>query len=125
MTGKTADLTLVEISDRLGKPQKKVGAEMAGCSQSAVSKHIHGELTGKKWCSRKERKNCMGNHSFERIVKVTQDLGASQGTQTGVSATSVKPLSHRSMDNIGCQVFYLGLGEKYLDRLDILDQLDS
>lgn len=127
MTGKTADLTLVEISHRLGKPQKKVVAERAGCSRSAVSKHIHGELTGKKWCSRELCTNCRGNHSFERIVKQRQlkNLGElhKEWTQTGVSATTVKPLSHWSMDNIGCQVFYLGLGKKYLDRCSLVQSL--
>ena len=46
--GKTADLTVVQntLIDTLheeGKPQKVIAKE-AGCSQSAVSKHIDGKM---------------------------------------------------------------------------------
>ncbi len=50
--GKTADLTVVQktIIDTLhkeGKPQTFIAKE-AGCSQSAVSKHVNRELSGRK-----------------------------------------------------------------------------
>ncbi len=50
--GKTADLTVVQktISDTLhkeGKPQTFIAKE-AGCSQSAVSKHVNRKLSGRK-----------------------------------------------------------------------------
>ncbi len=55
--GKTADLTVVQktIIDTLhkeGKPQTFIAKE-AGCSQSAVSKHVTRKLSGKKKCGRK------------------------------------------------------------------------
>ncbi len=52
--GKTADLTVVQktIIDTLhmeGKPKTFIAKE-AGCSQSAVSKHVNRKLSGrKKW----------------------------------------------------------------------------
>ncbi len=55
--GKTADLTVVQktIIDTLhkeGKPQTFIAKE-AGCSQSAVSKHVNRKLIGRKKCGRK------------------------------------------------------------------------
>ncbi len=54
---KTVDLTVVQktIIDTLhkeGKPQTFIAKE-AGCSQSAVSKHVNRELSGRKKCGRK------------------------------------------------------------------------
>ncbi len=54
--GKTADLTVVHktIIDTLqkeGKPQTSIAKE-AGCSQSAVSKHVNRKLNGRKKCGR-------------------------------------------------------------------------
>ncbi len=55
--GKTADLTVVQktIIDTLhkeGKPQTFIAKE-AGCSQSAVSKHVNKKLSGRKKCGKK------------------------------------------------------------------------
>ncbi len=52
--GKTADLTVVQktIIDTLHKPQTFIAKE-AGCSQSAVSKHVNRKLSGRKKCGRK------------------------------------------------------------------------
>ncbi len=55
--GKTADLTVVQktIIDTLhkeGKTQTFIVKE-AGCSQSAVSKHVNRKLSGRKKCGRK------------------------------------------------------------------------
>ncbi len=57
ITGKTVDLTVVQktIIDTLhkeGKPQTFIAKE-AGCSQSAVSKHVNRKLSGRKKCGRK------------------------------------------------------------------------
>ncbi len=57
---KTADLTVVQktIIDTLhkeGKPQTFIAKE-AGCSQSAVSKHVNRRLSGRKKCGRKRCK---------------------------------------------------------------------
>ncbi|CAJ0963049.1 unnamed protein product [Ranitomeya imitator] len=46
--GKTADLTDVQKAvHKEGKPQKVIAKE-SGCSESAVSKHINGKLSGRK-----------------------------------------------------------------------------
>ncbi len=55
--GKTADLTVVQktIIDTLhkeGKPQTFIAKE-AGCSQSAVSKHVDIKLSAREKCGRK------------------------------------------------------------------------
>ncbi len=57
ITRKPADLTVVQktIIDTLhkeGKPQTFIAKE-AGCSQSAVSKHVNRKLSGRKKCGRK------------------------------------------------------------------------
>ncbi len=56
--GKTADLTVVQktIIDTLhkeGKPQTFIAKE-AGCSQSAVFKHVNRKLSGREKCGRKK-----------------------------------------------------------------------
>ncbi len=55
ITGKTADLTVVQktIIDTLhkeGKSHTSITKE-AGCSQSAVSKHVNRKLSGNKICT--------------------------------------------------------------------------
>ncbi len=71
--GKTADLTVVQkkIIDTLhkeGKPQTFIVKE-AGCSQSAVSKHVNRKLSGRKKCGRKRCTTNRENRSLMRIVK--------------------------------------------------------
>ncbi len=71
--GKTADLTVVQktIIDTLhkeGKPQTFTAKE-AGCSQSAVSKHVNRKLSGRKKCGRKRSITNRENRSLMRIVK--------------------------------------------------------
>ncbi len=71
--GKTADLTVVQktIIDTLhkeGRPQISIGKE-AGCSQSAVSKHVNGMLRERKMCGRKRCTTNRVNRSLMRIVK--------------------------------------------------------
>ncbi len=71
--GKTADLTVVQntIMDTLhkeGKPQTFIAKE-AGCSQSAVSKHVNRKLSGRKKCGRKRYKTNRENCSLMRIIK--------------------------------------------------------
>ncbi len=55
--GKTADLTvgqktIIETLHKEGKPQTFIAKE-AGCSQSAVSKHVNRKLRRRKKCGRK------------------------------------------------------------------------
>ncbi len=91
--GKTADLTVVQktIIDTLhkeGKPQTFIAKE-AGCSQSAVSKHVNRKLSGRKKCGRKRcttNRNC----SIMRIVKQNRfkNLGElhKEWTEAGVKS---------------------------------------
>ncbi len=70
---KTANLTVVQktIIDTLhkeGKPQTFI-AEEAGCSQSAVSKHVNRKLSGRKRCGRKRCTTNRENRSLMSIVK--------------------------------------------------------
>ncbi len=93
--GKTADLTVVQktIIDTLhkeGKPQTFIAKE-AGCSQSAVSKHVNRKLSGRKKCGRKRCTNNRENHSLMRIVKQNRfkNLGElhKEWTEAGVKAS--------------------------------------
>ncbi len=90
--GKTADLTVVQktIIDTLhkeGKPQTFIAKE-AGCSQSAVSKHVNRKLSGRKKCGRKRCTTNRENRSLMRIVKQNQfkNLGElhKEWTEAGV-----------------------------------------
>ncbi len=71
--GKTVDLTVVQKTtiDTLhkeGKPQTYIAKE-AGCSQSAVSKHVNRRLSGRKKCGKKRCTTNRDNRSLMRIVK--------------------------------------------------------
>ncbi len=92
--GKTADLTVVQktIIDTLhkeGKPQTFIAKE-AGCSQSAVSKHVNRKLSGRKKCGRKRCTTNRENCSLMRIVKQNRfkNLGElhKEWTEAGVKA---------------------------------------
>ncbi len=77
--GKTADLTVVQntIIDTLhkeGKPQTFIAKE-AGCSQSAVSKHVNRKLSGRKKCGRKRCTTNRENRSLMRIVGAMSSAG--------------------------------------------------
>ena len=105
--GKTADLTVVQktIIDTLhkeGKPQKVIAKE-AGCSQSAVSKHIHRKLSGRKKCGRKRCTSKRDDRSLERIVKQNpfKNLGElhKEWTEDGVSAS--RATTHRRILDMG------------------------
>ncbi len=105
--GKTADLTVIQktIIDTLhkeGKPQTFIAKE-AGCSQSAVLKHVNRELSGRKKCGRKRctanRENC----SLMRIVKQNRfkNLGElhKEWTEAGVKAS--RATTHRHVKEFG------------------------
>ena len=71
--GKATDLTLVQktIIESLHKEGKKqkVIASRAGCSQSSVSKFLHGKAVGRKKCGRKLATTERDDRSLERIVR--------------------------------------------------------
>ncbi len=75
--GKTADLTvsrtsaqktIIDTLHKEGKHQTFI-AKDAGCSQSAVSKHVNRKLSGRKKCGRKRCTTNRENHSLMRIFK--------------------------------------------------------
>ncbi len=93
--GKTADLTVVQktIIDTLhkeGKPQTFIANE-AGCSQSAVSKHVNRKLSGRKKCRRKRFTTNRENRSQKKI----KNLGElhKEWTEAGVKAS--RTTTHR------------------------------
>ncbi len=99
--GTTADLTVVQktIIDTLhkeGKPQTFIAKE-AGCSQSAVSKHVNRRLSGRKKCGRKRCTTNRENRSLMRIVKQNRfkNLGElhKEWTEAGVKAS--RATTHR------------------------------
>ncbi len=105
--GKTADLTVVQktIIDTLhkeGKPQTFIAKE-AGCSQSAVSKHVNRKLSGRKKCGRKRCTTNRENRSLMRIVKQNQfkNLGElhKEWTEAGVKAS--RATTHRCVKEFG------------------------
>ncbi len=105
--GKTADLTVVQktIIDTLhkkGKPQTLIAKE-AGCSQSAVSKHVNRKLSGRKKCGRKRCTTNRENRSLMRIVKQNRfkNLGElhKEWTEAGVKAS--RATTHRRVKEFG------------------------
>ncbi len=85
--GKTADLTVVQktIIDTLhkeGKPHTFIAKE-AGCSQSAVSKHVNRKLSGRKKCGRKRCTTNRENRGCMRTVKQNRFKWTSQGMDWG------------------------------------------
>ncbi len=104
---KTADLTVVQktIIDTLhkeGKPQTFIAKE-AGCSQSAVSKHVNRKLSGRKKCGRKRCTTNRENRSLLRIVKQNRfkNLGElhKEWTEAGVKAS--RDTTHRRVKEFG------------------------
>ncbi len=105
--GKTADLTVVQktIIDTLHKedmPQTFIAKE-AGCSQSAVSKHVNRKLSGRKKCGRKRCTTNRENRSLMRIVKQNRfkNLGElhKEWTEAGVKAS--RATTHRWVKEFG------------------------
>ncbi|KAK3567601.1 hypothetical protein QTP86_020294, partial [Hemibagrus guttatus] len=105
--GKTADLTVVQktIIDTLhkeDKPQTFIAKE-AGCSQSAVSKHVNRKLSGRKKCGRKRCTTNRENRSLMRIVKQNPFKNLSElhkeWTEAGVKAS--RATTHRCVKEFG------------------------
>ncbi len=105
--GKTVDMTVVQktIIDTLhkeGKPQTFISKE-AGCSQSAVSKHVKRKLSGRKKCGIKRCTTNWENRSLMRIVKQNRfkNLGElhKEWTEAGVKAS--RATTHRRVKEFG------------------------
>ncbi len=104
---KTADLTIVQktiidILHKEGKPQILIAKE-AGCSQSAVSKHVNRNLSGRKKCERKRCTTNWENRSLMRIVKQNwfKNLGElhKKWTESGIKAS--RATTHRRVKEFG------------------------
>ncbi len=104
---KTVDLTVVQktIIDTLhkeGNPQTFIAKE-AGCSQSAVSKHVNRKLSGRKKFGRKRCTTNRENRSLMRIVKQNRfkNLGElhKEWTEAGVKAS--RATTHRRVEEFG------------------------
>ncbi len=93
--GTTTDLIVVQkiIIDTLHKEVKTQTfiAKEAGCSQSAVSKHVNRKLSGRKKCGRKRCTTNWENRSLMRIVTQNRfkNLGEihKEWTEAGVKAS--------------------------------------
>ncbi len=102
--GKTADLTVVKktILVKEGKPQTFIAKE-AGCSQSAVSKHVNRKLSGRKKCGRKRCTTNRENRSLMRTVTQNQfkHFGElhKEWTEAGVKAS--RATTHRRVKEFG------------------------
>ncbi len=101
--GKTAELTVVQKTiintlHKEGKPQTFIAKE-AGCSQSAVSKHVNRKLSGRKKCGRKRCTTNREHRSLMRIVK--QNLGElhKEWTEPGIKAS--RATTHRRVKKFG------------------------
>ncbi len=105
--GKTADLTVVQktIIDTLhkeDKPQTFIAKE-AGCSQSAVSKHVNRKVEWKEKVWKKRCTTNRENRSPMRIVKQNRfkNLGelGKEWTEAGVKAS--RATTHRRVKEFG------------------------
>ncbi len=87
---------------RRDKPQTFIAKE-AGCSQSAVSKHVNRKLSGIKKCGRKICPTNRENRSLMRIVKQNRfkNLGElhKEWTEAGVKAS--RATTHRRVKEFG------------------------
>ncbi len=99
---KTADLTVVQKTiigtlHKEGKLQTFIAKE-AGCSQSAVSKHVNRKLCGRKRCTTNRE-----NRSLMRFVKQNRfkNLGElhKEWTEAGVKAS--RATTHRRVKKFG------------------------
>ncbi len=117
--GKTADLTVVQktIIDTLHKEEKTQTfiTKEAGCSQSAVSKHVNRKLSGRKrYTTNRE------NRSLMRIVKQNRfkNLGElhKEWTEAGVKASRAPHTDvSRNLATVVVRGVLSGLREEELD----------
>ena len=105
--GKTSDLTVVQktIIDTLHKEGKtqKVMAERAGCSQSTVLKHIHGNLIEREKCGKKRCTSNRDDPKFEKIVKQSRfkNLGELHKVWTEAGVSASRATMHRRLREKG------------------------
>ncbi len=115
--GKTADLTVVQktIIDTLhkeGKPQTFIAKE-AGCSQSAVSKHVNRKLSGRKKCGRKRCTTNQENRSLMRIVKQNRFKNLGELHKAGLGSRHQEPPRTDVSRNLATVVVFLLLSHSW------------
>ncbi len=85
---------VIDTLHKEGKPQTFIAKE-AGCSQSAVFKHVNRKLNGRKKCGRKRCTTNRENRSLMRIVKRNRfkNLGElhKEWTENGVKVKRATP----------------------------------
>ncbi len=89
--------TIIDTLHKEGKPQTLIAKE-AGCSQSAVSKHVNRKLSGRKRCTTNWE-----NRSLMRIVKQNRFKNLTElhkeWTEAGVKASRAN--THRRVKEFG------------------------
>ncbi|XP_023127019.1 uncharacterized protein rbis [Amphiprion ocellaris] len=115
--GRAADLTadqkkIIETLHKEGQPHRVISKE-AGCSQSSVSKHINGKLSGREKCGRKRCTTNRDDRSLERIVKECpfknlEELHR-QWIETGVTAS--RATTHRRIQEKGYYCHFHNTGD--------------
>ncbi|XP_008293500.1 uncharacterized protein rbis [Stegastes partitus] len=105
--GRAPDLSeaqkdIIDTLHKEGRPHKFI-AEKAGCSQSSVSKHINGKLSGRDKCGRKRCTSNRDDRSLERLVKEGpfKNLGElhKEWTEAGINAS--RATAHRRLQEKG------------------------
>ncbi len=93
---------IIDTLHKEGKPQTFIAKE-AGCSQSAVSKHVNRKLSGSKKCGRKRCTTNRENRSLMRIVEQNRfkNVGElhKEWTEAGVKAS--RATTHRRVKEFG------------------------
>ncbi len=94
--------TIIDTLHKEGNPQTFIAKE-AGCSQSAVSKHVNRKLSERKKCGRKRCTTNRENRSLMRIVKQNRfkNFGElhKEWTEPGVKAS--RATTHRRVKEFG------------------------
>ncbi|KAL7889592.1 hypothetical protein AOLI_G00018500 [Acnodon oligacanthus] len=110
--GKTADLTtgqktIIDTLHRMGEPQNFIAKE-AGCSQSAVSKHINGKSSGRTECGRRRCTSKRDDRGLQRIIKKRRfkNLAEIQKEWNEAGVTATKTTTFRRIREMGynCRV---------------------
>ncbi|KAI2661899.1 Transposable element Tc1 transposase [Labeo rohita] len=103
LNDKVHDNTLRKYGTKMeGKPQTFIAKE-AGCSQSAVSKHVNRKLSGRKKCGRKRCTTNRENRSLERLVKKNRfkNLGELHKEWAEAGAKASRATTHRCVKEFG------------------------
>lgn len=91
----------------MGKPQKFIAKE-AGCSQSAVSKHINGKSSGRAKYGRRRCTSKRDDRGLQRIIKQKRfkNLAEIQKEWNEAGATASRTTTFRRIQEMGynCRV---------------------